>query len=97
MADIDGLREYCLSLPAVTEDVKWENNLVFSVGSKMFCMTGLETPLNFSFKVADEDFEELSSREGFKPAPYLVRAKWVLVTEPSRLQIFSVPLSPISL
>ena len=29
---IDQLRKYCLSLPAVTEDVKWENNLVFSVG-----------------------------------------------------------------
>ena len=85
MAAIDRLRKYCLSLPAVTEDVKWENNLVFSVGDKMFCIAGLEQPLSFSFKVPDEDFEEISSRQGFKPAPYLARAKWVLVTEPSRL------------
>jgi predicted DNA-binding protein (MmcQ/YjbR family) len=85
MAAIDQLRKYCLSLPAVTEDVKWENNLVFSVGDKMFCVAGLEQPLSFSFKVPDEDFEEISSRQGFKPAPYLARAKWVLATEPSRL------------
>ena len=83
--NIDQLRTYCLSLPAVTEDVKWENDLVFSVGSKMFCAAGLESPLKFSFKVADQDFEELSIREGFKPAPYLARAKWVLAMEPSRL------------
>ena len=49
MAAIDKLRKYCLSLPAVTEDVKWENNLVFSVGGKMFCMAALEQPLHFSF------------------------------------------------
>ena len=85
MADIDQLRKYCLSLPAVTEDVKWENDLVFSVGSKMFCAAGLEQPLQFSFKVPDEDFEEMVLTEGFKPAPYLARAKWVLVTNPSRL------------
>jgi predicted DNA-binding protein (MmcQ/YjbR family) len=86
MPDIDELRAYCLSLPAVTEDVKWDNDLVFSVGNKMFCAAGLEQPLKFSFKVRDEDFEELSNREGFKPAPYLARAKWVLVTDQSRLK-----------
>ena len=86
MSDLDQLREYCLSLPAVTEDVKWENDLVFSVGNKMFCVCGLEQPLRFSLKVRDQDFEELSNRAGFKPAPYLARAKWVLVTEPSALR-----------
>ena len=86
MADIDQLRAYCLLLPALTEDIKWGNDLVFSIGNKMFCAAGLEQPLKFSFKVKDEDFEELSSREGFTPAPYLARAKWVLVTQPSRLK-----------
>lgn len=84
--DVEQLREYCLSFPAVTEDVKWENDLVFSVGSKMFCVAGLQSPLRFSFKVPDEKFEELCSRDGFAPAPYLARAKWVLVTKPSALQ-----------
>jgi predicted DNA-binding protein (MmcQ/YjbR family) len=83
--DIEQLRKYCLSLPAVTEDVKWENDLVFSVGGKMFCVAGLDSPLRFSFKVEDEEFEEISVRDGFTPAPYLARAKWVLLREPSKV------------
>jgi len=79
--DIDQLRSYCLSFPGVTEDVKWGNDLVFSVGGKMFCIAGLETPLKFSFKIKDDDFEEISNSEGFMPAPYMARAKWVLVTQ----------------
>lgn len=83
--DIDQLRTFCLQLPAVTEDVKWEHDLVFSVGGKMFCVASLEQPFSFSFKVNDADFEEMSSREGFVPAPYLARAKWVLSTAPGKL------------
>lgn len=79
--DIDQLRNYCLSLPAATEDVKWGNDLVFSVGDKMFCVAGLEKPLKFSFKVRDEEFEEIANSEGFTPAPYMARAKWVLITK----------------
>ncbi len=79
--DIDQLRSYCLSFPGVTEDVKWGNDLVFSVGERMFCVAGLETPLKFSFKIKDDDFEEISNSEGFMPAPYMARAKWVLVTQ----------------
>lgn len=83
--DIDQLRTFCMSLPAVTEDVKWDNDLVFSVGSKMFCVASLEPPFKCSFKVRDEEFEEWSIREGFMPAPYMARAKWVLVTKPQQL------------
>ncbi len=83
--DIEIVENICLALPAVTEDVKWGNDLVFSVGSKMFCVTSLELPFKCSFKVPDEDYEELSSRDGFMPAPYMARAKWVLVTKPSIL------------
>lgn len=82
--DIDFLRKICLSLPAVAEDVKWEN-LVFSVGEKMFCMMPLEQPFTCSFKVSDEEFEEVSMADGFMAAPYLARAKWVLVNNPSKL------------
>jgi predicted DNA-binding protein (MmcQ/YjbR family) len=51
----------------------------------MFCVTSLEPPHTFSFKVSDSEFDELSQKPGFKPAPYLARAKWVLVTDSSRL------------
>jgi predicted DNA-binding protein (MmcQ/YjbR family) len=83
--DIDMLRSVCLSFPAVTETVKWGNNLCFCVGEKMFCVTNLEPPHTFSFKVTDAEFDELSVSDGFKPAPYLARAKWVLVTDSSKL------------
>lgn len=82
---VDLLREFCLSLPAATEDIKWGNDLVFSVGGKMFCVTSLDPPVKFSFKVSDDEFEELSSQDGFIPAPYLARAKWVLVTDANNL------------
>ncbi|HEU4860517.1 MAG TPA: MmcQ/YjbR family DNA-binding protein [Chitinophagaceae bacterium] len=83
--DIEVLRTICLSFPAVTEDVKWGNDLCFCVAGKMFCVTNLEPPHTFSFKVTDAEFEELSQAEGFKPAPYMARAKWVLVTDSSKL------------
>ncbi len=83
--NIEDLRKLCSSLPAVTEDIKWGNDLVFSIGGKMFCVTSLESPFTCSFKVKDEEFEELSNQNGFMPAPYIARAKWVLVTDPSKL------------
>lgn len=83
--DIEPLRSFCLNLPSVTEEVKWGADLVFSVGGKMFCVTGTEPPFHYSFKVPDEAFEEQSVQPGFKPAPYLARAKWVSVTDPSVL------------
>ena len=52
---------------------------------KMFCVIGLEPPVRCSFKVKDEEFEELSVREGFMPAPYMARAKWVAVSDEARL------------
>jgi predicted DNA-binding protein (MmcQ/YjbR family) len=83
--DIEMLRKICSSLRAVTEDVKWGNDLVFSVGDKMFCAASLEPPFSCSFKVPDDEFDEISNRNGFTPAPYMARAKWVLVTDPSKL------------
>ena len=82
---IDLLREFCLSLPAATEDIKWGNDLVFSVGGKMFCVTSLDPPIKFSFKVQDDEFEEFSMQDGFIPAPYMARAKWVLATDTNKL------------
>jgi predicted DNA-binding protein (MmcQ/YjbR family) len=79
----DFFQKICLSLPAVTEDVKWDNDLCFSVGGKMFCVISLDPPFKCSFKVPDEEFDELSNTDGFIPAPYMARAKWVTVIKPS--------------
>ncbi|MBV9988341.1 MAG: MmcQ/YjbR family DNA-binding protein [Chitinophagaceae bacterium] len=79
---IDDIREICQTLPAVTEDIKWGQDLVFSVGAKMFCVAGLEqSPVTASFKVSDEEFEEMCQRPGFKPAPYMAKHKWVWVDD----------------
>lgn len=51
----------------------------------MFCVTSFEEPFKCSFKVPDELFDELSGREGFVPAPYLARAKWVMASNDARL------------
>lgn len=83
--DIEVLQKICLSFPGVTEDVKWESNLCFCVGGKIFCIANLEPPHTFSFKVTEEEFDELSNTNGFKPAPYLAKAKWVLVVDSARL------------
>jgi predicted DNA-binding protein (MmcQ/YjbR family) len=84
--NIETLRQFCKSLPAVTEDIKWGKDLCFAVGGKMFCACSLEGSLNAAFKVPDEDFGELSQSEGFMPAPYMARAKWVLVMDPKKLK-----------
>jgi predicted DNA-binding protein (MmcQ/YjbR family) len=83
--DVETLRKICLSFTAATESIKWGNDLVFSVGDKMFCATSFEEPFKCSFKAADDNFEEISIREGFIPAPYLARAKWVMVSNEAKL------------
>jgi len=83
---IEDLQKLCKQLPHVTEDIKWGHDLCFCIGEKMFLVTGLgASPAQASFKADDEDFAELCAREGFMPAPYLARYKWVHVDDISRL------------
>lgn len=85
--DVETLQNICSKFPGVTEDIKWENHLCFCVAEKMFLVVGMdEVPATASFKVSDEEFDELSVREGFKPAPYMARNKWVFVDDISRLK-----------
>ena len=81
---VEDIQAICKELPFVTEDIKWEHDLVFSIGGKMFCVVGLnQQPATASFKVRDDEFEEVSNRQGFKPAPYVAKYKWVLITDTS--------------
>ena len=81
MMNIEKLRELCLSLPGVTEDIKWESDLCFSIAGKMFCVTSVDVDSGASFKVTEEEFRAFSHREGVIPAPYMARYKWVYVLE----------------
>jgi predicted DNA-binding protein (MmcQ/YjbR family) len=77
--DIEAIGNICHQLPHVTEGIKWGNDLCFMIGGKMFCVVLLNTPFKVSFKVAEEEFEEISNLPGIIPAPYAARHKWVLV------------------
>ena len=73
------LRKLAATWPGVEAGMKWEDDLVFTVAGKMFCVTCIRGPHkgSISFKVEDERFLELTGRPGFIPAPYLARAHWV--------------------
>ena len=47
----------------------------------MFCVTSIDPPHAVSFKVTDEQFDELVAKQGIIPAPYMARNKWVNVQE----------------
>lgn len=47
--NIDQLRSLCTSLPAVTEDSQWDDDVCFSVGGKMFCVASLKFPTECIF------------------------------------------------
>ena len=78
------LESLCGRWPGVTRDIKWGNNLVFSVCGKMFVVTPADGSEGgrLAFKVPDERFLELTDQPGIAAAPYLARAHWVLIAEP---------------
>jgi len=76
--NLDWLRRVCLSFPGATEQIQWENDLLFKVAGKMFAASPLEpAPVCLSFKASPENFAELTERPNIIPAPYLGRAQWV--------------------
>jgi len=80
------LEKLCGAWPGVTSGIKWEDDLVFSVGGKMFAVLCLRGPdrERISFKVDPERFLELTDQPGIVPAHYMARAFWVTITEPER-------------
>jgi predicted DNA-binding protein (MmcQ/YjbR family) len=85
--NIEDLQSICTKFPLVTKDIKWEHDLVFSIGGKMFCVVGLDqSPTSASFKVRDEEFDEISNWPGFKPAPYVAKYKWVLIEDINKMK-----------
>jgi predicted DNA-binding protein (MmcQ/YjbR family) len=76
------IREYCISLKGASEDVKWESELCFCVDRKIFCLMSLaDGATTVTFKVSPEKYDELAHADGFMPAPYLARAKWVTLKD----------------
>lgn len=85
--NIEDIQAICRKMRAVTEDIKWGHDLVFSIGGKMFCVVGLDqSPTSASFKVRDEEFEEICNWPGFKPAPYVAKYKWVWIEDIKKMK-----------
>jgi predicted DNA-binding protein (MmcQ/YjbR family) len=81
--NLEQLRSFCLSFSGATEDIKWGADLCFSVGGKMFCVTGADSSSGgMSFKCTPEMFEESIERDGIDPAAYVGRYKWVHIADP---------------
>jgi predicted DNA-binding protein (MmcQ/YjbR family) len=85
--DVEAIQSICEKFPSVTQDIKWGHDLAFSIGGKMFCVVSLaQSPISGSFKVRDEEFEEMSNWPGFKPAPYVSKYKWVLIEDVTKMK-----------
>lgn len=83
---VEDLQKISLSLPGVTEDIKWESHLCFSIGGKMFLVTSPDiVPSSASFKVPAEDFHEIIAHDGFEKHAYLGRHNWVRLDNINRI------------
>ena len=80
------LEKLCMSFKGTTRDIKWGNDLCYSVGTKMFCVTSVEGMQYVSFKTTPEEFGQLIERTGIIPAPYNARHHWVLVENTGALR-----------
>jgi predicted DNA-binding protein (MmcQ/YjbR family) len=81
---LDWVRQFCLSLPHTTEKIRWQHNLLFCIGDRIYCVANLEPGMGASkiaFKCAPQVFAELVEVEGIIPAPYMARNHWVSVTD----------------
>lgn len=83
--DMDAL---CLRWPGATVDIKWEDARVYAVAGKMFALVRQQadaaTLARLCFKVPDELFLTLTDQPGIVPAPYLARARWVMLEDARR-------------
>lgn len=76
--NIESLREYCLSLPCVTEDLPFDDvTLVFRVKSKIFALIGLDRPELVSLKCEPEHAAELRMQHSeIEPAFHMNKQHW---------------------
>lgn len=80
------LEDYCRSLAHTTEDIKWGDNLIFSVGGKIYAGFDTDGTRRYAFKCDEQGFLGLIQREGIIPAPYSARFFWVKVMRPGALK-----------
>ncbi|MBC9932479.1 MmcQ/YjbR family DNA-binding protein [Chitinophaga qingshengii] len=85
--DIEQYREYCLSLPGVTEEFPFgENTLVYKVGGKMFALTDLEEFTSVNLKCDPDEAVELRERyDAVTPGWHMNKKHWNTVETQSNI------------
>lgn len=81
--NIETLRAYCLSKPAVEETLPFgPDTLVFKVAGKVFLLTGLDSdPLSFNVKCDPDLAVELRERyDAVQPGYHMNKKHWNTVT-----------------
>src|SRR5947199_7064336 len=83
------LRKLCMSLPHTTEQILWGNDLVFKIGGKMYAVMPVDPGSGhaLSFKVTEEEFAELTERDGVVPAPYSARYHWIALEHENAIPV----------
>jgi predicted DNA-binding protein (MmcQ/YjbR family) len=75
---VELVRKFAMSLPNASEQIQWEDHLLFKIGGKMFAITTLgPVGVRLSVKTTPEKFYELTEIPGVIPAPYMARNHWV--------------------
>ena len=75
---LDQIIAFCESLPGTEAISKIGHHLTYNVASKSFIwLSQDQNPIPCDFKCNQEDFYELSERDGFGPAPYVGRFGWI--------------------
>ncbi len=82
--DTEKVRRFCLSLTSATEDIKWGNDLCFSIGGKLFCVCDLTDVPTVTLKVGEDEFQELCETNYINPAKYTGRYGHIAVSSFSR-------------
>ncbi len=81
MMNIEELRDYCLSKPAVTESFPFdESTLVFKVAGKMFLLTDLVDAFSMNIKNTPEKVIELKEQyPSVLPGYHMNKIHWLTV------------------
>ncbi len=86
--DISDIRTYCLSKFGVNESFPFDDEtLVFKIGSKIFCLAGLNPPFSINLKCEPEKAIELREEyEEIKPGYHMNKKHWNTVSLEGRLE-----------
>lgn len=80
---IEALRDFCLSLPATTEDFPFDDRtLVFRIGGKIYLLIDVEEPWEFNVKCDPEKAIQLREQypDAIRPGYHMNKKHWNTVT-----------------